>query len=579
MKNKEYNIWIMTTIVSFILIFISLISIKNTPSISYEVSIYSATPFIFWIAIISGIFNGIYLIICNIYNENRKLWMLGYFEILFCQSLLLILYNLRGYVYLDRGDAFSYIGAIKDISIYGAALPYNFYPIVSILGSVISQITNIPILPISCYLPTLFFIIYQLSIYSWAKSVLHSKIFILCTIISSIPFFFAYFSTTIYHMTLAVYMLPLFFYLLKKRKDPRFTFLGIILLLTYPFFHPIISFFVLLYLIGLIISEHYVYNINLKKISLNLFLVGAVSLTSWFFYQKLLFEQFSLVLLQLLNMYNTETSFVLTQRYATKVMTLDSAQYLLTPFYDDFIYCILFLVSIYVILSKNNIFNKKNFLEIILYFIIGNSALTLLFLISRIHNPIRLLTLNENIIFTLIIVGYLLYYFAKNNAKSKFLIVICLILIAQLTSILSIYQSPISLLPNDQVTRSEFAGMDWLISKKNISYSTTNVMSPVYRYSDLIYGCNYTFSRTDLYQDLILDDHFGISTDLGNSLIFPIDKDRYLVITKYDVQTYTVVWKEINRFSKQDFNKISLCRNVDKIYSNEAIVINFIHKL
>jgi len=131
--------------------------------IGYETSIYQSTPIIFWIAIASGILNGVYLIICNIYDEERRIWMLGFFEILFCQSLLLSLYSLRGYLYLDRGDAFSYIGMSKDVSIFGSFL-YNFYPIVSILGSEISQVTNIPILAISRYLPTFFFIIFQLLI-------------------------------------------------------------------------------------------------------------------------------------------------------------------------------------------------------------------------------------------------------------------------------------------------------------------------------------------------------------------------------------------------------------------------------
>lgn len=577
--RTDYKIWTITTLVSFVLIFGSLISIKNTPTVGYETSNYLATPLIFWIAIASGIFNGVYLIICNIYNEKRKIWILGFFEILFCQSLLLLLYSLRGYLYLDRGDAFSYVGMMKDVSIHGSFM-LNFYPIVSILGSEISQVTNLSTLSVSRYLPTFFFITFQLSIYCWAKSLLFSKKFILCTMISSIPFFFAYFSTTIYHMTLAVFMLPLFFYLLKKREDPRFIFLVIILLLMYPFFHPIVSFFVILYLIVLLISEKILYDIDLKNASFSLFLIGTISLTSWFIFQNTLFHEFSLVLLQLFNMYDTETSLVVTQRYASSIWTIDYIKHIFVPFYDDFIYYTLFLISTCVIIFKKNIFNRKNLLEVIIYFIIGSLALGFLFITSRIHNPIRLLTLNQNILFTLPIVGYLLYYFVNNKVNSKFLIVTCLILIAQFTSMLSIYQSAICMLPNDQTTISEIEGMNWLISTKNTNYSNSDIMSPVFRYSDLIYGHYYTTTRKDLIYRGNLDDHFGIPNNYStNNLTFPIKKDEYLVITNYDIQAYTNIWKIINRYNKEDFAKINSCKNIDKIYSNEAVTINLIHKV
>ena len=116
--------------------------------------------------------------------------------------------------------------------------------------------------------------------------------------------------------------------------------------------------------------------------------------------------------------------------------------------------------------------------------------------------------------------------------------------------------------------------MNWLITQKNPKIKTADVSSPILRFADLIYGTIFRIQRRDLSRDWIVPYHFGFTDDDT----FPIDEDRYLVITEYDIEAYTKVWKDIDKFEKQDFTKIDFCTNVDKIYENGEFRSYFVHK-
>ena len=172
------------------------------------------------------------------------------------------------------------------------------------------------------------------------------------------------------------------------------------------------------------------------------------------------------------------------------------------------------------------------------------------------------------------LVGYLIYKFINNNKMTRTFLILSLIFISAVVAIFSLYQSPITLRPNSQITNRDIRGMNWLIIHKNRELKTADIMTPVFRYSDLIYGCGYREERRDLYRDLIFPDHFGF----GRDNILPIDEDRYLVITEFDFKTHTEVLKDLDKFSKEDFIKVNYCTNVDKIYENGEFRTYFVHK-
>lgn len=565
----------LTTTFSCLSFIYALLIILNNPSKGYELSIYSATPAIFWIAITIGLVNGIFLIVCSMFDSNKKMWLFGAFEIVFCNAIVISLYALRGYVlYLGRGDVTSYVGMAKDISIYGHIPDYNFYPMSSILISQISQLSYLQVIDISKYLPSLFFVLYVFFVYCWAKSMINDKYFILNVFIASAPIFFAWFTTSIYHQFLSVMILPLFFLCLQKNQNYGYRILCIVICVTYPFWHPIIAIIVCAYLMAWFLAERYCYNINIKKVSLTLVLISVTCLTLWFINQYLLLKSIRSIILQLVNLLQVPSTASQAGNIASKLGLMSAIKSLYLMINDEIIFYILsFISTIYI--TKQNIIIKKKLFPILMCFAIGTIILLVMFFSARIHTPDRLINLNFNMIFTPLMVGWLLYKLLLKKKKFLYILLIFLIFISAGTSIISLYPSPITMRPNDQVSYKEVKGMNWLISHKSIKLKTVDVLSPVRRYADLIYGYEIGRDRWDMIRDLILPDHFGIN----NQNLLPMDAERYLVITDFDVRAYAEVWENIHRFNRDDFYKVDLCTNVDKIYENSELRSYLVHQM
>jgi hypothetical protein len=297
-KETWHRITLSSTVVTFLLLSYSLLVIASTPVTSYELSIYSQTPAIFWVAVLSGLLNGLFLISLQIYlGENRRMWILGLFEAVFCNCLVISLYALRGYVsYLGRGDVSTYIGYAKDINDYGH-FGDNFHPVTSILISQLSQLANFSVTSVSKFVPSFFFAIYVLSIYCWSKSTISDRRFVMSSVMASTPVFFAWFSTSIYHQVLSVWTLPLFFYLLQRNSDYRFRVFCIIFSIIYPFFHPITGLVFFLYLLVWFLSERFidVSATKIKNVSGSLLLVSFAGLVAWFIQQYALLRSIRLI--------------------------------------------------------------------------------------------------------------------------------------------------------------------------------------------------------------------------------------------------------------------------------------------
>ncbi len=154
MKIKLSSIILLSSISTFLLMSYAFFNLK--PSGGYEISIYSSTPLVFWIAIILGLLNGIFILTLAFFEKIGKVWIIGLFEIIFFNVIAISLYALRGYVlYLGRGDTASYVGMALDVNKYGNFTD-NFYPITSIYISQIGQIANISIYDISIFFISIF---------------------------------------------------------------------------------------------------------------------------------------------------------------------------------------------------------------------------------------------------------------------------------------------------------------------------------------------------------------------------------------------------------------------------------------
>jgi len=561
-----------STIISFLILSYALLAVADTPTRGYELSIYSSTPIIFWIAIVFGLVNGLFLITSDLYGKMGKMWMVGLFQIVFCNCLVISLYALRGYVCL-RYDPMSSVGLAKDLYSYGF-FGKNIYPISSILIATFSQFMGVPVLLISNYLSSVFFIIYIISIYCWSKSLISDRKFILCSLIASTPIFFAWFTTAIYPMLVSVLTIPFFFYCLQRNIDYRFRLFSIIWLIIYPLFHPITAIMIFLYLTTTFIYERIWSRLDEKgnQISTTLIIVSFVTVAGWFIWQYSLLSVFRIVFFQFLGILETRTTLSEARFYLFELGIMNALRSFLLMVADEIIYYFITLIAFFILLRDKRF--KEKIIPTALCVVVGSFFILIVSIFARLHSFNRFINLNTNMVLTPTLIGYVLYKSLLNNEKIKTFLILGLIFISSFTAIFSLYPSPITILPNYQVTISDVSGMEWLINRKKLEVKTADLKSPVFIYSNLIYGLDFRLGRNDLRPALEIPYHFGF----GKDNIFPIDEDRYLVIMEFDLEAYTKVWKDLDKFRKEDFIKVDYCTNVYKIYENGEFRSYFVHE-
>jgi len=564
MKQKILRrLVLLSTSFTFLMVAISLIYLAKNPVMGYEISIYSSTPIIFWISVVLGLINGFLLVYLGITDQIKRAHILGIFEILFVNSLVLLLSCLRNYIVcLLRGDAASYIGLVKDVVIYGN-VNGDFYPLISIVVSQLSEISNLPIFTLAKFIPTIFYIFSVLSVYCLSKSLIHNEKYMIYSVVATTPLFFAWFSTAMYYMLLSVFALPLLFYLLTKLEDWRFRLLVVIFCFAYPLFHPITAMVVLFYLFISYLVLKYPF-INTNKLSITLLVLSSTSLMFWYLNQYALVRSLLIIVKNLFGMIPAISTVSQATYYSSKLgfsATIYTLSHLL---FDEMIFYSLAVIAIYFILFKGDTLEKKRFFPLIACFISGTVLLIFLFSFTVTHRPDRLINLNFNMMLAPVLVAYLLYLNHKNRLKTVFLI--SLILLATVSTYFSLYQSPLTMRANDYMTLSEYHGANWLLCSKNPLLKTAELANPIHRYSDFIYGVRFRENRMDLKRDDALPDHFGFTTQFDNR--FPSIKDEYLVLSPYDEEAYTNIWRDVQRFNVEDLNKIDECRNTLKIFED-----------
>jgi hypothetical protein len=461
---------------------------------------------------------------------------------------------------MGRGDNADYVGYAMDVSIYGYIPNYNFYPFTSVLISQISQLINLPVLEVSKYVPSLFIIIYMLSIYCWAKSFEQDQKFIVYSVIASIPLFFAWFFATIYYMLISTLILPLLFYTLNKNNDFRYRVIVVLLCLILPFTHPIISLIFLLYLICMHFEE--IFSKKSHKVSLPLITIFLITSSIWFLAQYALTKNAVLILEEiestLLQRGSETTTLTVATGYLNKLGYLTAVKSLVTMAFDELVYHVFSLFSI-LFIFKNS---EKNLKSVSFCFIFGSIFYIFLFISSQAHTPYRFINLDANMIFTPLLLGYIMVLLRKQYRTVLTLI----ITLSIITTIVSLYQSPITTYPNDQFTAYDISGGKWLLDSKSENIPTITLLSPLNRYSSLIYGSKYTSIHKSSVRPWS-----NFPTDLSSFEIgiFPANFTQYFSITQYEKQAYATVWKDVGQVNESSLTSINYCKNVYHIYDNQ----------
>jgi hypothetical protein len=298
------------------------------------------------------------------------------------------------------------------------------------------------------------------------------------------------------------------------------------------------------------------------KVSLPLIMIFLITSSIWFLGQYALTKNAITILEQiqntLLQRSSDTTTLTVATGYFDKLGYLTAMKSLLTMTFDELMYYTFSLLSIFFIFKNS----EKGLKSISLCFIFGSIFYIFLFISSQAHTPYRFINLDANMIFTPLLLGYLMVSLRKRYRMILSLIII----LSVITAVASLYQSPITTYPNDQFTAYDISGGKWLVDYKNENIPTITLLSPLNRYSSLIYGSKYTSIHKSSVRPWS-----SFPTDL-NSIeigIFPANFTQYFLITEYEKQAYSTVWKGVGQVNESDLTSVNSCKNVYHIYDNQ----------
>lgn len=574
-------------IISFMLFSIVTLFISQYSSNGYNLSIYNNLPFpsvvILSVLVLVGI-----LVTLNCYKKENTLWKLGLLLVILCNFVILLLPYLTGYTYSSNSDHLTHIGFIKDIlntSNLNSYLDKNIYPLTHILVVEIKLFTKLSVEKIAFFIGPLFYLLFLFYTYIFSRKLTpKSKIF---AILAS-TVLFCYFFKEIFPMGFAFLTYPLIFYVYYNyhtKKNISYAILTLILLGIMPFFHPIAAIFIPFILLIFEIVNHYINIIFLKnkyhKISFTLIFFSLIIVTMWMWQITWLWKTSVLNVVNFLNFDLLSQPFVNKASESFNKLGLNNIQILelfIRIYGSIALFSILAMISaLKIIINKEVTSNKNRFMYFLSFVFLFCS---LLWILDYVH-PLTGLTSGRIIWLVIplfpIFVGISLYKIFNSNflsEKNSFIIVFLMISLSSLIAMYSIYPSPQIYQFNTAVSPSEIDGAKWFISNSNGTGSALTLgYVPIYRYENAIEGTSLTkMDRANLNG---INDHFNYtkSSAIGDNY----NKNEYLVIREnFLISIYTSIYKNLQKFNAEDFNKLNSDPTVSQIYENGNINILFI---
>jgi hypothetical protein len=586
-KSCDENIIIkIVAIIAFIFITIALILIRNSPATGYEASIYAATPILAWFFLISSFACGIGIAVYEVYqkNDNRSnLWAIGLLLILLSSLAILSLHHIRAYFFYGAGDNATHIKYIQEILLSGHAGVQNIYPITHILSAQLSQVLDIELMFLFGVIPSIFYILYAVFMYLFARAVLPSRGHAILATVAGLTFQYGWWLIYASPNQLANLTLPLAFYLFAKSYTPTeskakmsFTILFVIILILFPVLHPIPAIVLILVLLTIWlpgkVSVSQSKNVAISTArSYKFSSAASLLLIVWFITWISSFYCWDATIRNL--------HLLLTEGGPTNIDALRE-QMLYAEGYGysvmEHFFKVYGGILVYVVLTLNlrNLFAFYAPLMFIAFAVAG----------GYFSNTIGLTRmLNISIILCTLFVGFLLYEllghkFSRNYWRKVCLFgVIFLLIMVSIHGVLKLYPSPYTLLPNDQVTSAEIEGMDWFFHSKNVTTPGLSMTLSPYRYADMLLTLEERAGRKDI-TIITLRPQYHFGYPKNDSLGDQYEKDHYMALNKKDRLIYVEVFPDMAklRFLPRDFERLENDVNVDKLYCSGGFDAYFI---
>lgn len=590
-ENKIIAIIAFTCIIIFLLIIIF-----TPPATGYELSIYNAYPWYFWLFLLITIFLGQLIILKYVFyrllEKKDTSWLLGIVIFLIPIIILLCLPIIRGYPTYGFGDHLTHIGDVKDIIQYGAVGKNNFYPNLHILTASLTLTTGSDTINIVNFLSRFFFIFPFIFIYLFCGIMFNNKNKTLFAfILTSTLLFFGSYTKYIapYNQSFLLTLIILYLYLKRgtTKNSISFSLLFIILTISYTFYHPINNLFLIIVFISFTITFYFYPKINqitlinsekkLNEKSLNIILLSVLIFCVWYFSFASIVGGFIQVFRSIF--YGASESFFQTQ--ATMLATYKPALF-------DTLKTILFVYGMLFIVGFLSIFsliygymkwrrNKQKYRLSIWFIFSGISFLIFSILLAGAFFANFIVSWARffvwAMIFSIILITLVFYSLLSNSKYDKnhiksikklVLTVIVSVFLISLTflTVFTLYNSPLTNDQNLQVTKMDWEGVEWILDHNNKQITIKDLGITHWRYSHAIYGINKTKSIEN-FSTIIkpIPDHFSYDTKTSLGDFYHVSNKTIDMI---------ITWLEKIRYSGSYPEKSMIFRWLEKIRYRES---------
>lgn len=563
--------------------------LKTPVARGYEISIYSAYSPFFWFLFIFTLIFGIGL---TIYFIVRcvSLWRYSILVILIADTVVLFLPTIRNYEFFAWGgsDIFVHLAWSKYILNTGHIVDRDPYPAMHILMATLDHLSLLDPAILAAFISFIFFILYVSSLSILGQAVFKDDRAAALLAIFGSPLLFSFGHYAFYPFLFAMFLFPLFFYLMRKIEESGNRGANyicfIILSLSLVFCHPLITLILLLTLGALYgysqISNRCGLGFSCRFNILSMVAIVGITFLFWYIHFRGILRMGENVISALLGLSDTETilAYNLDMVGQSGASLLRVIEVFIKVYGPIVIYFVVALfITIYLV--KMFLTERKNVDEMIytIFFLLSIAfgvALTLGYFV--VFELIRAVTFA--IIMATIVCGIGLYIIFKNNRTSNrknTLILITAVTLCSISilSIFNVYYSPWTLSASIPMTEKDTSGLDWFLMKQGKSIPVYSDY-PWYKYVDYFQEMHVVTVQQPQVIAGSIPHHFGY--EQRENLVQSINNsgiDTFYIATNEQLrQRFLASPKELQSsreyFSKNDFFRLNNDKTIIKLYVN-----------
>ncbi|OYR41428.1 hypothetical protein [Halorubrum sp. Eb13] len=557
------------------------IAIVVPPAERYEISIYGAYPFYFWICLVGAMLVGALVILGSAVQSTGRSWIFGLCLILISNALLLSLPFVRGYYMYFRGDPLSHIGYALDIVNSGEVFG-NIYPLTHLLAVTLSTATGWELRTVAMFLPLVLSVLYfgamfylLARLFECRQQILLVLPFTMLPVMGRAHTEFRPFGFAVLLLTLVLYL----FVASQRTSAIGFRVAFVVTLVSIILYHPLVGIFTI-GIFAIWFLSRYIPRVHTSDLTpTNVVSISAVIFFTWYSNFTGIILRFDFVYESIFGLGGGNSpadNYTQTVNEASPPL-IDIVRVAVFRLGIEFLLFALgfaFIAAMTYILWKGRS-NVGTFIfafaMALAVFSLGGLAFLLVDLIVPHERPFQI-----GKIFATILVGRLFYvllkqiewplYESKIRKSVGVILIVTLILLTGL-SVSGAHLSPVEAESNHQITEMQFSSAAWMAEHDTTADTYLEASFSYYRYSHALYGLRTGPEDTPSFQRS--PDHFNYDVDtfMGSNYT----NNHYLLISHRARIFYPEIYPRFQenwRFTPEEFDRLEQDRTVTRTYDN-----------